>query len=108
MDFKQLVLDKYDLSCVQLFSYDVILPYLLKEKNCTKYNFLFVVSSEKVQNKMIQELNKKSPKFIFMNQKYDFIRLRSIDERFKKIASYIDINYELNTQVKNWSIYKRK
>lgn len=108
LDFKQLVLDKYDLSCVQLFSYDVILPYLLKEKNCTKYNFLFVVSSEKVQNKMIQELNKKSPKFIFMNQKYDFIRLRSIDERFKKIASYIDINYELNTQVKNWSIYKRK
>ena len=66
------------------FSYDVILPYLLKKENCTKFNFLYVISSNNVQNKMIYELKEEMPNFIFLNEKYDFLNLNQLNIDFKK------------------------
>ena len=107
INFKNLISKKYNLSCVQLFTYDAIVPYLLKKKSCTKFNFVFIVSSEKVQNKMIKELKDQKTDYIFLNQNYNFIHLRSIEERFPKIATFIDENYSFDTKIEDWSVYKR-
>ena len=44
--------------CIQLFTNNAILPYLLRKKNCTKYYYVWAVGSEKVQNDFINEMNK--------------------------------------------------
>ena len=108
IDLKDFVSKNYNLSCVQLFSYDVILPYLLKKKNCTKFNFLYVISSNNVQNKMIYELKEEMPNFIFLNEKYDFLNLKPVEYRFQKIALFINKNYKINKKIDNWNIYIRK
>ena len=108
IDLKDFVSKNYNLSCVQLFSYDVILPYLLKKQNCTKFNFLYVISSNNVQNKMIYELKEEMPNFIFLNEKYDFLNLKPVEYRFKKIALFINKNYKIDKKIDNWNIYIRK
>ena len=108
IDLRNSVSKNYNLTCVQLFSYDIIMPYLLRKKNCTKFNFLYVISSNDVQNKMIYELKNEMPNFIFFNQKYDFLYLRPVEKRFQKIAIFINKNYTIDRQINNWNIYKRK
>ena len=108
IDLRNSVSKNYNLTCVQLFSYDVIIPYLLRKKNCTKFNFLYVISSNNVQNKMIDELKNQMPNFIFFNQKYDFLYLKPVEKRFQKIALFINKNYTIDSQINNWNIYKRK
>ena len=93
---------------MQLFSYDVILPYLLKKKNCTRFNFLYVISSDTVQNKMISELKEEIPNFIFFNKKYDFLNLKPVEYRFQNVSSFIDSNYLIDRNINDWIIYKKK
>jgi len=108
IDLKNYLSQNYDLKCVQLFSYDAIIPYLLKKKYCTKYNFLYVVSSESVQEEMINELKNNIPKIIIFNRNYSFLTLKSVEERFKKVAYFIGENYIIDAQINDWDIYKKK
>ena len=108
IDLKNYLSQNYDLKCVQLFSYDAIIPYLLKKKYCTKYNFLYVVSSESVQEEMINELKNNIPKIIIFNRNYSFLTLKPVEERFKKVAYFIGENYIIDAQINDWDIYKKK
>ncbi len=108
IDLKNYLSQNYDLKCVQLFSYDAIIPYLLKKKYCTKYNFLYVMSSESVQEEMINELKNNIPKIIIFNRNYSFLTLKSVEERFKKVAYFIGENYIIDAQINDWDIYKKK
>jgi hypothetical protein len=108
IDLKNYLSQNYDLECVQLFSYDAIIPYLLKKKYCTKYNFLYVVSSESVQEEMISELKNNIPKIIIFNRNYSFLTLKPVEERFKKVAYFIGENYIIDDQINGWDIYKKK
>ena len=51
--FYTAISNNFNFDCIQLFSYDMILPYLLKKKFCTKYNFLFIANSDNLQNDFI-------------------------------------------------------
>ena len=108
IDLRNIMLKNYDLKCVQLFSHDIIAPYLLKKQYCTKYNFLYVVSSESVQEEMINELKNNIPKIIIFNRNYSFLTLKSVEERFKKVAYFIGENYIIDAQINDWDIYKKK
>ena len=44
-------------SCIQLFSNDAILNYLLRKKSCTKYYFVWSAASKTNQNQFIKELS---------------------------------------------------
>ena len=70
LDLKKFILNNYNIDCIQIFSYDAVIPYLIKKKSCTKFNFLYLVSSKNMQEKMINELSKKTPETILFNQKY--------------------------------------
>jgi hypothetical protein len=107
INLRNFILKNYDLKCVQLFSHDIIKPYLLKKKYCTKFNFLFVVSSNNVQNKMINELKENKPNIIFFNKEYNFIYLKPVEKRFQKIADFINRNYITDKQIDSWIVYKK-
>ena len=46
-----------DYKCVQLFTNDVMLLYLLKKPSCTKFYYPIVIGSEKNQMQLIKNLN---------------------------------------------------
>jgi len=106
--FKKKLLKNYDFDCVQLFSYDAILPFLLKKKFCTKYNFLYVLTSDDVQMDFIDELDNKKPKYIIFYKEYksDPI-LIPVEKRFKKVFMHINQNYQIDEKILNWVIYKK-
>jgi hypothetical protein len=108
IDLKNYLSKNYDLKCVQLFTYDAIIPYLLKKEYCTKFNFLYVLSSDSVQERMIKEMKINMPKIIIFNENYDFLILKPVEERFKKITNYIIKNYMVDRKINNWVIYKKR
>ena len=108
IDLKNYLSKNYDLKCVQLFTYDAIIPYLLKKEYCTKFNFLYVLSSDSVQERMIKEMKINMPKIIIFNENYDFLFLKPVEERFKKITNYIVKNYMVDGKINNWVIYKKR
>ena len=109
-DYKNLLnkLNNYDINCIQLFSYDSSLPYLLRKKSCTKYNFIYILSSESVQKDLIRELKKKKPEIILANESYPSDILISPHLRFSLVTSYIKDNYIIKEKFKNWIIYEIK
>jgi len=108
IDLKNYLSKNYDLKCVQLFTYDAIIPYLLKKEYCTKFNFLYILSSDSVQERMIKELEINMPRIIIFNENYDFLFLKPVEERFKKITNYIVKNYMVDGKINNWVIYKKR
>ena len=102
------ILNDFDFKCVQLFSYDVIIPYLLKKKFCTKYNFLYIAGSDNLQNNFINELEKEKPKYIIFNQAYTFQPLIPVEKRFNKVFNYINQNYQPKEKIVNWIILTKK
>ena len=105
---KEKLINNYNFSCIQLFSYDAILPFLLKKKFCTKYNFMYVITSDIVQKRFISELKNKAPKYIIFNKKFEYISLIPVEKRFKNVFNFIDENYRINEEILDWIIYKKK
>lgn len=97
----------YDLNCIQLFSYDAVLPFLLKKKFCTKFNYFLISSSDSVQDKFINELKIKNPKYIIFNKNYTFIGLMPVEIKFQNAFEYINQNYIVENEILNWVIYSR-
>tara|TARA_A100001011_G_scaffold398745_1_gene504270 strand:- start:1122 stop:2954 length:1833 start_codon:yes stop_codon:yes gene_type:complete len=109
-DYKNLIkkLESYDLDCIQLFSYDSGLPYFLRKKSCTRYNFIYILSSNKVQNDFISELDIKKPKIILANESYPSNIIVSPHLRFRLVSNYIEKNYKIREKFKEWIIYEIK
>jgi len=99
--------NKYDFDCIQLFSYDAIIPFLLKKKFCTKYNFMYVLTSDSVQNRFIEEIKSKKPNYIIFNKKFEDIPLIPVEERFKAVFKYIQTNYKIEKEILNWVLYSK-
>ena len=102
------LLKDYELECVQLFSYDAILPFLIKKKFCTKYNFLYIANSDDLQKSFIKQLKIKKPKYIILNKNYKFLPLIPVEKRFNKVFDYLKQNYKTKEEVLNWVILENK
>ena len=48
------------------------------------------------------------PRIIIFNENYDFLFLKPVEKRFKKITNYIVKNYMVDGKVNNWIIYKKR
>ena len=57
---------------------------------------------------MLKEMKINMPKIIIFNENYDFLILKPVEERFKKITNYIVKNYMVDGKINNWVIYKKK
>ena len=56
--------------CVQIFTYDVAIPYLLKKPSCNKYFFLWNIGNKKNQNLFIESIENRKPNFILLGGDY--------------------------------------
>ena len=93
--------------CVQIFNYDILIPYLVKKPSCTKYHFNWGIGSKTNQLKFIEELKISKPEYILLHGPQDFSGGISAPERHPYAYKYILDNYSKYKQVYEWFFYKR-
>ena len=59
-------------NCFQVFTYEAIIPYLIKKKSCTKYYFLWAIGSKKNQLNFIEEIKLTKPNYILYEGLYNW------------------------------------
>ena len=90
--------------CVQLFSNDVALYYLLRKKSCTKFYFVWSVPSVFNQKRFIDELENVNL-IIDGGPKNDWDY--SLNEKLYLVDEYIKINFKKIESYKSWNILIR-
>ena len=95
------IVDQYN--CVQLFSNDAALLYLLKKKSCTKYYFVWSVGSSNNQKELISDLN--NTKLIISKGKA-FAWDLAVSQKLPIVDNYIYQNFYLDQKIQGWEILK--
>ena len=93
-------------NCIQIFTDEVALPYLMKKKTCTKYYQMWIAAPKHLQEDFIKELKIKKPKLILY--KSDIFSFNSISNRLKLTNSFISKNYILHSVYEGWTFMKLK
>jgi len=96
-----------DEKCVQNFTADIILPYLLKKPSCTKYFSSWLALSKKAQLKYIEDIRVKSPIYIIYKSPGFLVDGIRTNERLKLVNSYIIDNYNIYESFNGYTILKR-
>jgi len=89
--------------CIQAFSYDQIIFYLLNKKSCSKFYNVWVIGSKKNQEIYINELQINKPKYII---KGGLTYFQPLKERYPYVETYIKENYFLLKEIDSWKLYK--
>ena len=97
------IIKQYD--CIQLFSNDAALLYLLKKKSCTKYYFIWSVGSSNNQKKLVSGL--KNTKLI-ISKSSSFMWDLPISQKLPIVDNYINQNFYINQTIQKWEILKVK
>ena len=95
--YKKISKDDY---CVENFTYDQILPYLMKKPTCTKYSSPWIASPLIKQDDYIKQLKASNPNFIIYKSgpfHMDYIpmttRLKKVNEHIRPIRTISNIRY---------------
>jgi len=99
---KKLVNDQ----CVQNFTNDHALPYLLKKKTCTIYYASLLASADILQMDYIKQLKKTKPSYIIYKSERYLLDNFEIYERLKLVSNYIKQNYNFHKKINGYTIYK--
>ncbi len=83
-----------DQRCVQNFTGDLSLPYLLGKPNCTTFISPWLASGNNYENKFIGELKQKKVKYIIYSSPVFEVDNIKTSERLKLVNSFIKENYK--------------
>ena len=87
--------------CLQLFTYDAALIYLLKKPNCSRYYFIYSVGSLKDQKNLIEEI--KNTKLVIYSGQTDNWGFKP-QIKLPLVDNYINSNFLNNTKILNWEV----
>ena len=90
---------KYD--CIQLFSNEVALLYLLRKKSCSKFYFIWSVGSDVNQKKLVNDL-KGNNLIIAGGESYNWDM--ALSKKLPYVYQYIEKNYDPLFEVNDWKI----
>tara|TARA_Y100000031_G_C8087451_1_gene322583 strand:- start:82 stop:693 length:612 start_codon:yes stop_codon:yes gene_type:complete len=90
-------------ACVQQFTDDNALPYLLDKPTCTQFYVNAHILNGWTENKFIEQLKSNKPEYIVYSSEINWFKERNNAPNAKK---YILDNYFLFNQIKYWQIYK--
>ncbi len=94
--------------CIQNFTKDLSLPYLLNKPNCTSFIAPWLASGKKFENKFISELKNKKVKYIIFQSPEFVVDEIKTSERLFLVNKYILKNYAEFFNQKEYIIYKLK
>ena len=101
-------------NCIQIFTYDSAIPYLLKKPSCTKYYSSYLASPIVKQEDYIRQLKKIQPKYILYKSPATNFEITynlehpEIFERLELVNFYIISNYELHKKFDGYEIFQKK
>jgi len=90
-------------ACVQQFTDDNALPYLLDKPTCTQFYVNAHILNGWTENKFIEQLKSNKPEYIVYSSEINWFKEKNNAPNAKK---YILDNYFLFNQIKYWQIYK--
>ncbi|MBD1164579.1 hypothetical protein IDG86_02215 [Pelagibacterales bacterium SAG-MED13] len=102
IDFLKPKVKNFD--CIQIFSNDAILYYLLQKKSCTKYYFVWSASSKINQKRFINQMEE-TKIIISGGSKNDWDY--PLEEKLYLVNSYINENFNKIDSYKKWNILIR-
>ena len=85
--------------CIQLFTYDAALPYILKKPNCSKFYFTYSLGSIKDQESLIKDLE--NTEFIIYRGQTDNWG-PSPQKKLTMVNKYININFRNSKKILKW------
>ena len=100
--FKDLTADE---NCVQQFTDDNAIPYLVNKPTCTKYYVSAHIIENWTENNFIKELDDKSPNYIVYSSKINWFKDR---DNASNADKFILDNYRLYKDLSPWTIYKKR
>ena len=92
--------------CIQNFTYDPSMYYLLNKKSCTKYYKIFVMGTEDDQDRFIDQIIKSKLDLIIVDKQNDEIDF-SARIRFPKIYEFLQKNFSEYEEVYKYKILKK-
>tara|TARA_A100000164_G_scaffold56343_1_gene44951 strand:+ start:2617 stop:4452 length:1836 start_codon:yes stop_codon:yes gene_type:complete len=98
-----------DENCIQNFTEDLILPYLIKKPTCNKYFSSWLASGYKIELKYINQLKVNKVKYIlYESPGFMVIDNISTPDRLKYVNKYILNNYEEVFNLNGYKLVKIK
>jgi hypothetical protein len=79
--------------CIENFTADLSLPYLLKKPNCTKFFTSWIASGKKIETEYIKILEQKKIKFIIYESPLFQVDGIKTNQRLTLVNAYIKKNY---------------
>ena len=92
-------------TCVQQFTDDNAIPYLVNKPTCTKYYVSAHIIENWTENNFIKELDDKSPNYIVYSSKINWFKDR---DNASNADKFILDNYRLYKDLSPWTIYKKR
>jgi hypothetical protein len=86
-------IDNY--KCIQNFTNDVALNYLLKKENCSKFYMVFSLGSKKTQNELIKDLGKTDIVIAYKERKELFNHKDEPNYKLWIVRDYIKENFDI-------------
>ena len=102
---KELNLLTANSNCIQTFSYDQAIFYLVKKKSCSKFYNIWTIGSKKNQKIYVNELKANNPKYILTEGPLKFT---SPYKRYPYIKEFIDNEYYIYKNIHSWKILKKR
>ena len=99
--YKDLIKDE---NCVQQFTDDNAIPYLIDKPTCTKYYVNAHIIQNWTENNFIKELRDTAPNYIVYSSKINWFKIRNNAPNADK---FILDNYFLYRDLSPWIIYKK-
>lgn len=93
--------------CVQIFTYDAAIPYLLKKPSCNKFFSIWSIGNKKNQQLFIKSIDEINLKFILLDGELKNFGGQSPSYILPLIHNYIQKNYNIYQKIDKWSLYKR-
>lgn len=93
--------------CVQNFSYDPTIYYILKKKSCTRYYLTFNMATKNDQKAFIKELEYSKSDYIIVDKDSSNYKF-SANNRFPIIESFLKKNYKILSSINQNYILVRK
>lgn len=104
-NFKKLTLND---SCIQNFTDDLILLYLIDKPSCTKFIASWLASPNHLQEEYIDSLKETKPNYIIYNSVYFKVDGVEMSDRLKKVNGYILKNYQFYKNINSYEVLKIK
>jgi len=94
-----------DEKCVQNFTDDLAIPFLLKKPTCTKYFASWLASPKKIQIDYVKKLEIIKPKYILYRSDKYVVDGIEVTERLNIVNSFILDNYKLFKSFDGYEIF---